>query len=616
MVIYTAVGNTTILKTYDSGENWSTLSTITARVELQSVIFNGQLGIAAGGIYNHPNYGAIVLKTINAGNNWDEMEVPELNNIYDLQFVNDSTIFFTASSGSFGMLFCQTTDTFNTWKAQTNFRNQAYETFEFYAVSADTIFGIIEILEETPAISSSIIKSTNSGLDWKSIKELPAWGYNEILINNDSGYLIGTVGVNGPITSSYGPVIFSSFDFGETWDLKTISYPFLDLFFINENKGFVTGGSDDIHFMSGELFITQDGGISWEIALITGGLSKPIQFLNEQTGFLLTYRKGIYKTEDGGSNWSQIYNQSNIRDMFFINETTGWICRSISDSTGYYTAIYSTIDGGVHWEAEYQQQQNNSYSGYKKIQMLDSDNGWAAGDAGLITKFKNGVWESIPHFTDLPINSLFFTDPNTGWASAGFNSINQILYSTADGGASWDSEVDLNYKIENIFFQDKNRGWIAGSDTLGKGMILLTENGGANWQVLIDDLIAPVYSLHFSQGQAWAAGGRGLILHSNDGINWMQYPIIIPNSTELYQNYPNPFNPSTIIEYKLVQTARVNLSVFNLLGQKVATLVSEKQPANTYKVEWEATGFASGVYFCRLKTDKGFVKTKKLVLLK
>lgn len=84
----------------------------------------------------------------------------------------------------------------------------------------------------------------------------------------------------------------------------------------------------------------------------------------------------------------------------------------------------------------------------------------------------------------------------------------------------------------------------------------------------------------------------------------------------LYQNHPNPFNPKTVISYQLPVTSYCELSIYNLLGQKVATLVSEKQPPGTYNVEWDASGFPSGVYFCRLSTKQGFIQTKKLVLLR
>jgi hypothetical protein len=89
-----------------------------------------------------------------------------------------------------------------------------------------------------------------------------------------------------------------------------------------------------------------------------------------------------------------------------------------------------------------------------------------------------------------------------------------------------------------------------------------------------------------------------------------------PNRFKLIQNYPNPFNPKTVISWQLPVSGYVDLSVYNILGQKVATLVNKTQPAGSYQVEWNASGFASGVYLCRLETDKGFEQTKKMILVK
>jgi hypothetical protein len=84
----------------------------------------------------------------------------------------------------------------------------------------------------------------------------------------------------------------------------------------------------------------------------------------------------------------------------------------------------------------------------------------------------------------------------------------------------------------------------------------------------------------------------------------------------LSQNYPNPFNPVTVINWQLAVTSHIDLSIYNLLGQKVCTLVSGKQEAGNHKIEWDASGFTSGVYLYRLITDNGFVQTRKLILLK
>ena len=90
---------------------------------------------------------------------------------------------------------------------------------------------------------------------------------------------------------------------------------------------------------------------------------------------------------------------------------------------------------------------------------------------------------------------------------------------------------------------------------------------------------------------------------------------ITPKEFNLAQNYPNPFNPRTIINYELQITNEIELSVYNLLGQKVATLVTGRQAAGLHQVEWDASKFSSGIYFYRLKTEKGQM-IKKMQLVK
>ncbi len=91
---------------------------------------------------------------------------------------------------------------------------------------------------------------------------------------------------------------------------------------------------------------------------------------------------------------------------------------------------------------------------------------------------------------------------------------------------------------------------------------------------------------------------------------------ISPDQLILYQNYPNPFNPKTVISYQLSTTNNVKLSVYNIIGQMVALLVDKRHSAGKYKVEWDASGFASGIYFYRLETDKEIAQIRKLVVLK
>jgi N-acetylneuraminic acid mutarotase len=89
----------------------------------------------------------------------------------------------------------------------------------------------------------------------------------------------------------------------------------------------------------------------------------------------------------------------------------------------------------------------------------------------------------------------------------------------------------------------------------------------------------------------------------------------VPKTFLLEQNYPNPFNPSTTIRYQLPVASEVKLEVYDVLGKKVATLVSERQAAGYYQYVWNADGLTSGVYFYRLQAG-GFVETKKMMLVK
>jgi hypothetical protein len=92
---------------------------------------------------------------------------------------------------------------------------------------------------------------------------------------------------------------------------------------------------------------------------------------------------------------------------------------------------------------------------------------------------------------------------------------------------------------------------------------------------------------------------------------------------ELKQNYPNPFNPSTKIKYSVIQASQVQIKVFDVLGNEIATLLNEEKPAGIYELTWTAAHLPSGVYFYQLKagdpstgSGQGFVSTKKMILLK
>ncbi len=103
-------------------------------------------------------------------------------------------------------------------------------------------------------------------------------------------------------------------------------------------------------------------------------------------------------------------------------------------------------------------------------------------------------------------------------------------------------------------------------------------------------------------------------------ITSVEEETLFPKQFDLAQNYPNPFNPETILKYQLPKTSEVRLEIYNILGQRVAVLVDEQQPAGYYSVKWHGTDesgnkVATGIYLYRLKTTE-FVKVKKLTVLR
>ena len=100
----------------------------------------------------------------------------------------------------------------------------------------------------------------------------------------------------------------------------------------------------------------------------------------------------------------------------------------------------------------------------------------------------------------------------------------------------------------------------------------------------------------------------------------VEEPNIMPAKFDLHQNYPNPFNPSTNIKFDLAENSHVSITIFNLVGQKVSTLVNRSLDSGSYTITWNGLDnngnqLPSGMYFYEMRTPS-YQSIKKLVLVK
>jgi len=598
-----------IYKTSDGGKSWHdiTPASPTNRIDPDGAyFFDTQKGFVSGqcdGILK-------ILKTDNGGDTWQEKTISTLEFFRSFQIINDSTIIFSATQKESGNIIAKTTDIFENWEIKSQYDNEIISCF---AVDEKTLFSIMA----DTLWDFYVMKSSDGGATWQEKQKIWQSVDRLYFFSEQLGFIVG----NG---------YYRTIDGGENWILTNFSEWFGTIFFVDKNLGFA-GSQMCRHGCWGNLFMTNDGGKTWSYRAST--LVSSIVFVDDFTGYHINYWS-IIKTTDKGMNWGKVYeNKSDsngynigLNRLGFMDEQTGWAVgyAEWSDSNG--AGILATNNGGENWDLvwKYSNTEDQRYD-LNDIFIFDTT-AWAVGEAGMIVKYsRNKDWQKMPSVTGFSLFDVFFKDQQYGWITGmdWANDKNFIL-KTNNKGQSWQKIPVINYRINDLFFADSLNGWAVGNDTSYSGVILKTADGGKNWQPVVEHLSSYLNVLHFKDGILWAAGGNGLILRTDNWTTWIDQNTgeIYPQKFHLSQNYPNPFNTQTTISYTIdnVRTRHavsqhVELSIYNLLGQKVATLVDKKQPAGSYTVQWDASGFSSGVYIYRFEEGK-YNDVKKLILLK
>ena len=329
------VGEGKILRTLNGGMDWIDISPDLINRTLGSIRFiNANVGTVTG-YYNDgsgDNKG-LILSTIDGGETWNEKILPEFFSIENLQFINDSTGYFVGN-GIDGRFFCVTTDTLNSWTMIPN-------PIQSYFVSDDNaIFAVMD--NDT----SFVIKSTDGGRTWEKKQNILGGSSKIFFTENNIGFVFNI------------RCLYKSIDGGENWSIDKINCNLNDIFFVDKNIGYASGG-EGVHIVRGNLFYTVNGGQTWHHNLeIKRSSFYSCSFVTDSVGFIAAGRAGIYKTTDRGNSWTSshitnpdsIIYELNIRDLCFRDEKNGSAVGFINDGRA---AIMSTADGGKSWSLEW-----------------------------------------------------------------------------------------------------------------------------------------------------------------------------------------------------------------------------------------------------------------------
>jgi hypothetical protein len=382
------------------------------------------------------------------------------------------------------------------------------------------------------------------------------------------GSVIGAGGDTNIYAGTGGSGIFRSTDFGANWNTANNSFP------IHYVGAFATVGKN--LFAGGPvlgIYLSTDLGASWS-PVFTGLGNMSVAAIQPGPDSLLT--PNLIIGTSYGSAWQRRLAEMIISDVGFP-VAKGWNIISVP----YHLPDYrTTVNFPTATSAAF------AYEGSYAIK----------------DTLENGVgyWLKFDVDQKIPLSGGAIVTDSVD-VSEGWNLIGSVSSPMAAASITADSPGTV---VSNFFgyksgyyttdsLQPMQGYWVKSNRN---GMLYLSSLAGTNRANRIS--IIPTTEMPPSAP-------------SDHEERWMRNPQLF----SLKQNYPNPFNPSTTIQYALPSVASVRLSIYNLLGKEVVTLVDGTLNAGIHSVAWDASSYPSGIYYYRLQTEK-FSETRKLMLIK
>ena len=394
------------------------------------------------------------------------------------------------------------------------------------------------------------------------------------------------------------------------------------------------GGSQD-----NETVRTSDGDIDDWVSIYGGdGFYVLVDFEDPTIMYAESQNGGLVKLTEGANNNFQITSATNglpassseLRNwsmpvVFDPNNSsvlylgTNRIYRSI-DKAGFWEPIsldltngpYTTSFGTVTTIAVAPSDTNVIYAG------TDDSNIWVTNDYGMNwQKISDGLpqrWVTRVVVDPSDASIVYATFSGLKWRDP-----QSHVFKSTNMGQTWtDISSNLPDAPVNAFAVDLND-----HDRLYLGNDVgayVSGNGGESWEMLGDGIpIVPISDMKIHPTENYLAVGtygRSMYKINIADITGVEdNSESVPNNFALYQNYPNPFNPTTTISFELDQTQHIELKIYNLLGEVVATPVNSTMPRGNHSILFDASRLSSGVYIYQL-TGKNLSSVKKMAFVK
>jgi photosystem II stability/assembly factor-like uncharacterized protein len=472
------------------------------------------------------------------------------------------------ASGDLGRIV-KTTDGGDTWVQQVTGTTQYIYSINF--VDANTGFAA-----GGAAAPGVILKSINGGTTWTQVFTAPTLSFLHAIdfVNANTGFIGGNSG------------IMKTTDAGATWGLTTTAATVYQIDFANENTGWAVG---DL----GSILKTTDGGTTW-VTQVSGAVAPlhDVHALNVNDVWAVGNNGTVRKTTDGGTTWTTVTTPIPASlwawGVHFANPNTGWI----SGDNGW---MIKTTNGGTSWYRQPVAPIVLTRALYQ-IKSANPNVVYSVGAVGTILKTVNGG--------DAPIMNVTATSMNFGNVNVGSDTtVNVRVFNTGTMALTIDS-LSINNPVFSVVGITPPVNVPVG-DTLTIPVMFTppdTIQYNGSLRIVGNDPFNPLRTVSLT--------GVGV-----GPVGITQYSSEIPTEYELSQNFPNPFNPSTQIKFAIPKNGLVTLKIFDLLGREIATLVNETKEAGYYIVDFDASGFSSGMYFYKIESN-GYSNVKKMMMIK